>query len=174
MRGQLLEREREHVRLVFEKLIHPVRVGNRLKDVSCQVDDCLESVVQEVALDAELQLSNVLAGDSLIVQLKELFADDQRINLFKLDRENELAVTLKLFEHFGVTILEAIEEDFDLLEDFFLRLRGVDPLGELVEELLLVQLAVLLTTQVAVHRRHAFAVGQCKTVFQRAAIQIQI
>ena len=146
--------------LVFEKLIHHVRVGNRLKNVSCQVDDRLESVVQEVALDAELQLSDVFAGDSLIVELEELFADDQRINLFKLDRKNELAVTLELFEHFSVTILEAIEENFDLLEDFFLRLRGVHPLGELVEELLLVQLAVLLTTQVAVHGRHAFAVGQ--------------
>lgn len=162
------------MRFVLEKLVNNLLIRYSLEDVRCQIDDCLQVIVEEVTLKSQLQLSNILSCNTFIIEFEELLTNDQRIDLLELDREYQLTVAVELLQHFGIAVLEAVEENFYLLKDVFFWLRRVDPLSQLVEQLLFVRLAVLLSSQVPVHRRHAIGVSLGETILERAAVQIQI
>ena len=68
---------------------------------------------------------------------------------------------MQLFEHLAIAVLKAIEQDFDLLEDVLLGLRGIHPLRQLVKELLLVQLSVFFSPQIGMHLSHSTGVRAC-------------
>ena len=107
------------MRLVLKELVDYLLIRYRLEDVRCQIDDSLKVIVEEVTLKSELKLCDVLACNALIIQFEELFTNDQWINLLEFDREDQLTVAVELLQHLGIAVLEAVEEDFDLLEDVF-------------------------------------------------------
>ena len=62
---------------------------------------------------------------------------------------------MQLFKHVGVAVLETTEKYLNLLKNILFGLRGVDPFGQVVEQLLLEKLAVLFSPQVCVDLRDA-------------------
>lgn len=80
-----------------------------VEDVSGQLDYHFQGLVQEVALESELELSDVLSGDPLLVQLEQLLPYYLGVNVRELDRQEHLAVPVQLLEHLGVAVLEGFE-----------------------------------------------------------------
>jgi len=154
--------------------IDDVLVFHVVEHVRCQFNYDLEGLVQEVRLQTQLKLCNVLSGDALLVQLEQPLPDNLRVNVFELDREEHLHVPLELLEHGGVAILQVVEELLQLLKYELLRLRRVDPLGECVKDLLLVDLSVLLPSEVLMHAYHTSIINSLQGVLHRAVVQIQI
>ena len=119
--------------LVLEKLVNNLITVHIDENVGGQRDDDVQWIVQEVRLQSQLQLSDVLSRDSFVIKLEELFPNYERINLIELDWEKHLTISMELLEHVGVAVLEATEEDLDLLEHILFGLGWVDPLCKVVE-----------------------------------------
>lgn len=159
--------------LVLEELINLVLLLDVLEYISGEVDNRVQRLVQEVALEPQLEFSYILAGDTLIVKVEEFSADFHRVDVFKPHWEKHLWVTMKFLQHIWVAVFEHGEELFDLLEDFFLWLGGVDPLCQMVEQVLLEYLAVFFAPQLGVNRCHSLGVRCRKRFLGWAPIQIE-
>lgn len=126
-----------------------------------------------MSFQSKLKLSDVLSCSAFIVQSKQLFSDNERINVRKLDWEQHLAVALKFLKHVRVAIFKNVEELFDLFKYKLFGGAGVYPLCQMVKDFLLKLLAVLLASKVGVNGAHTLAVGGCESLFGGTAIQVQ-
>ena len=108
-----------------------------------------------MALQAQLELSDVLASDALIVQGEQFGANRHRINVLEAHREEHLAVTVQLLEHVRVAVFQDEEKLLDPLEDQLLGLRRVYPFRQVIEQVLLEHLPVLFSAQLSVDGTHA-------------------
>ena len=108
-----------------------------------------------MTLDPQLQLRDVFPRHSFIVKLEELLSYNHWVDVYKLLREQHRSISVELFEHRGVAVLQTVEQDFDLLEDVLFRLRWVDPFSQLIEKLFLVNFAIFFAAQVGVYLRYA-------------------
>ena len=171
--GQLREWRSEDVRLELEEMIDDVLVLDRVEDVSGQGDHVFQRFVQKVALESQLELADVLPRDALVVQREEFRADGHRVDVFKAHGEKHLAVTMELLEHVRVAVFEDEEELLDPLKDQFFRLGRVYPFGQVIEQVLLEDLSVLLSSQLCMNRAHTGGVRRVKRLLCWAAIKIQ-
>lgn len=167
---ELRERCGKDVRFELEELINDIFVLDRVEDVSGKGNDILEGLVEVVALKAQLKLTDILTGDALIVEGKELGADGHWVNVIKTHREEHLAVSVKLLKHIRVAVFEDKEELLDTLKDKFLRLRRVDPFSQMIEEVLFENLAVFFTPKLSMNRVHASFVPAVQGLLHGAAI----
>lgn len=126
-----------------------------------------------MTLEPELNLSDFFSSDALVIKLEQLLTDQHRVDIVELDWKQHLAVTLKLFKHFAVTVLQHSENLLDDLKDFLFRDGGVDPLSQVVEKLLFEVLSVFLPPEVGVYRGHSFVVDVRQGFLRRTPIQIQ-
>lgn len=110
------------MRLELEELVNNDFVFYRVEDVSGEGDHVLQGLVQVVALQAQLQLTDVLASNSLIVKGKELCSDGHRVDVTETHGEEHLTVAVKLLQHVRVAVFEYKEEFLDAFEHKFLRL----------------------------------------------------
>lgn len=125
-----------------------------------------------MTLESQLQLCNVQPGQAFVIEVEKLLPDDHRLDVFELDREQHLAVSLQLLKHSVVTILQGSKYGFDLIKNLVLGCARVDPLCKVIEQALFVQLAVLFAAQVSVDGTHAMTVARSQTLFGRAAVQV--
>lgn len=100
-------------------------------------------------------MSDLLSGDTFVIELKQFLTDDQWVNVIEFDGEEHLTVSLQSFEHLGVAVLEHAKNLFNHFEDLVFRDGWVHPLSQVVEQLFLVVLAVLFSTEVLVDGGHS-------------------
>ena len=131
---------------ILEKLIDSSLLFNRVKNICGQSNNYIQWLIQEMRFDSELKLSNVLSGDTFIVELEQLFTDDEWINLIELNWENHLTVSEKFLQHFCVAIFEAIEQDFNLFKYIFFWFRWINPFCKLIKQLLLEYFSVFFSS----------------------------
>ena len=73
-----------------------------------------------MALESELELSDVLSCHSFVIEVEELGSDLHWIDVVKPHREKHLTVPQELLEHLRVAVFENKEELLNLLEDLLL------------------------------------------------------
>jgi hypothetical protein len=103
---------------------------------------------------SKFNLGDVLSSDSLLVEFEQFLPNDRWINITKPHWEEHLAVSMQLFKHLSVAVLQIHKEVLQLLKYLLFGLRWVDPLSEGVEYLLLVDLSVLLSSKLCVDLSH--------------------
>lgn len=91
----------------------------------------------------------------------------------KLNREDHLAIPMKLLQHLGITVFQTIEQYFDLFENIFLWLWRVDPLSKLVEQLLFEDLSVFFSSEVRMNLADTSWVRIAQAFFHGASIEIE-
>jgi len=83
------------VRLELEELVDHIFVFDCVEDVGGERYDILEWLVEVVALQTELKLTDVFASNALIIEVKELRADSHRVDVVEADGEEHLAVAMQ-------------------------------------------------------------------------------
>ena len=63
------------------------------ENVGGQSNDYLQRFIQEVRLYSELELRDVLSGDTLVIELEKLFSDNEGVDVHELLGEEHLAVS---------------------------------------------------------------------------------
>jgi hypothetical protein len=106
-----------------------------------------------------LNVCDFKASHTLIIQLEEFLADDQRINILKFNGEKHLTVTLEALEHLRVTVLQHAEDLLDDFEYFIFGGGGVNPFSQVVEKVLFIVFAVFLPPEIIVNGGHTLRVS---------------
>lgn len=106
--------------LVFKEFINGFLAVDIIEYVSCQLYNNLQRLIKKMRLKSKLELGNILSSYTFFIQFEEAFPNDQWVDLIEFDGEYHLTVSVELLEHFGIAVLEAIKQYFDLLKYIFL------------------------------------------------------
>lgn len=82
------------MRLIFEEFVNGVLILNLIINVSCKGDHGFQRLIKEVALESQLDLSDIFTCNTFFVKLEQLLTDDLWIDISELDWKEHLAVTL--------------------------------------------------------------------------------
>lgn len=137
--------------LELEELVNNILVLYVVENISCQSDYVSQRLIQKVALETKLKLTDVFASNALIIQVEQLGSNRHWIDVLEAHREEHLTVTVQFFKHVRVAIFEDKEELLDSLEDEFFGLGWVDPLRQVVKQVLFELLAVFFATELLVN-----------------------
>lgn len=173
MGRQLAQLFLENVTLVLKELVNGLLRMYGVEDVSCKSDNHIERLIKEMGLDSQLELGDVLSCNTFVIEFEQLFSDQKWVNLVELNGEDHLTISVEFFKHLCIAIFEAVEQYFNLLENVFLWFRRINPLGEVVEELLLKKFPVLLSSKIRVDLAHTSRIRLAKTLFHRAPVKIE-
>ena len=100
----------DRVKDLIQAYIDSVLVLDVIEDVCSKTHNNIQRLIQEVPFQSELQLGYVFSGDAFMIQLEQLLSDDLRVNVMEPDREKHLAVTMELFQHLCVAVLQGFEQ----------------------------------------------------------------
>ena len=164
----------EYIAFISEELVNYRLAFHSLEYVGCKSHDHIKRLVEKVALESELELRDVFSRDSFVVEFVKFLSDQKRVNHDELNWEKHLAVTMELLQHLGVAVFQAVEQNLNLFEDILLWFTRIDPLCQLVEQLLLEQLSVFFPSQVCVDLADSSGVRVAQTFFHWAAVEIDI
>ena len=159
--------------LVFKELVNSLLRMYRIKNVSCKSYNHIKRFVQEMWLDSQLKLGNIFSCYTLIIQLKELFPNQKWVNLVEFHREDHLTISVEFLEHLCIAIFETVKQYFNLLKNVRLWFRWINPLGEVVEELLFEQFSILLSSKISMDLAHTSSIRVVEALFHWAPIKIK-
>lgn len=159
--------------LVFKELVNSLLRMDRIKNVSCKSYNHIKRFIQEMWLDSQLKLGNIFSCYTLIIQLKELFPNQKWVNLVEFHREDHLTISVEFLEHLCIAIFETVKQYFNLLKNVLLWFRWINPLGEVVEELLFEQFSILLSSKISMNLAHTSSIRVVEALFHWAPIKIK-